>query len=115
MYAFTIALYNAGVRHVDLALHMMSQPPWDTKMSLSNGKPYYILHYTYGCDYTHDGKFTPGTVFFFFLFIFERAQQKKNQHNRKKQKQNYAHNNQMNNNTTKNKQTTTRQVRRVAL
>ena len=65
MYAFTIALYNAGVRHVDLALHMMSQPPWDTKMSLSNGKPYYILHYTYGCDYTHDGKFTPGTRFLF--------------------------------------------------
>ena len=60
MYAFTIALYNAGVRRVDLALHMMSQPPWDTKMDLSPGKPYSILHYTYGCDYTHEGKFTPG-------------------------------------------------------
>lgn len=25
-----------------------------------NGIEYYILHYTYGMDYTLDGKFTPG-------------------------------------------------------
>ncbi len=48
------------LQHVDLHLNMMSQPPWDTKMELSPAKPYYILHYTYGCDYTLDGKFTPG-------------------------------------------------------
>lgn len=62
MYAFTIALYVAGIKHVDLHLNMMSQPPWDSKMELSPGKPYQILHYTYGCDYTLDGKFTPGAA-----------------------------------------------------
>eukprot|EP00775_Hariotina_reticulata_P010145 gene10145-10303_t len=50
MYAFTISLYIHGVRHVDLILHM----------ELSRDKPYYILHYTYGNDYTLDGKHTPG-------------------------------------------------------
>lgn len=34
---------------------MMSQPPWDEKL-----EPYYILHYTYGMDYTLAGEFTPG-------------------------------------------------------
>lgn len=33
----------------------MSQPPWDEKL-----EPYYILHYTYGMDYTLAGEFTPG-------------------------------------------------------
>lgn len=49
-----------GVRHVDLVLHLMAQPPWDARMELSANKPFYILHYTYGNDYTLDGKFTPG-------------------------------------------------------
>eukprot|EP00877_Chromochloris_zofingiensis_P001819 jgi/Chrzof1/11638/Cz06g03080.t1 len=60
MYAFTIALYNIGVRHVDLKLNLMAQPPFDDQMQLSPGKPYYILHYTYGCDFDATGKFTPG-------------------------------------------------------
>lgn len=55
MYAFTLAAYKSGLRNVGLHAKMMSQPPWDTKL-----EPYYILHYTYGMDYTLDGKFTPG-------------------------------------------------------
>ena len=34
---------------------MMAQPPYDTKLS-----PFYIIHYTYGMDYTLEGVFTPG-------------------------------------------------------
>lgn len=33
----------------------MAQPPYDEKMD-----PFYILHYTYGMDYTLEGVFTPG-------------------------------------------------------
>lgn len=57
MYAFTISVFNAGILNVDLHPKMMGQPPWDTELD-----PYYILHYTYGCDYTLQGKFTPGKV-----------------------------------------------------
>lgn len=60
MYAFAISVYLIGVRHVDLALHLMAQPPWDARMELSANKPFYILHYTYGNDFTLDGKYTPG-------------------------------------------------------
>ncbi|KAJ9530850.1 hypothetical protein QJQ45_028857 [Haematococcus lacustris] len=60
MYGYTIAAYLAGVRKTDLFLHMMAQPPWDTKMEMSPTKPFYILHYTYGMDYTKEGVFTPG-------------------------------------------------------
>jgi hypothetical protein len=60
MYAFTISLFVIGVRHVDLILHMMAQPPWDTRMAMGPGRPYYILHYTYGNDYNAEGKHTPG-------------------------------------------------------
>ena len=59
MYAFTISLYNHGIGPVGLHLELASQPPWDTEMHL-NGIPYYILHYTYGMDYTLEGEFTPG-------------------------------------------------------
>lgn len=40
----------------------MAQPPWDSAMTLFNGKPYYILHYTYGNDFDRDGVFTPGKI-----------------------------------------------------
>lgn len=50
----------AGVRKVDLVLHLMAQPPWDARMVLSANKSFYILHYTYGSDFTLDGKYTPG-------------------------------------------------------
>lgn len=59
MYAFTISLYNNAIGPVSLHLELASQPPWDKTMSV-NGNDYYILHYTYGMDYTLDGKFTPG-------------------------------------------------------
>lgn len=60
MYAFTVSLFVIGVRHVDLILHMMAQPPWDSRMAMGSGRPYYILHYTYGNDYNAEGKHTPG-------------------------------------------------------
>eukprot|EP00879_Flechtneria_rotunda_P023665 GHRR01025042.1.p1 GENE.GHRR01025042.1~~GHRR01025042.1.p1 ORF type:complete len:103 (-),score=17.58 GHRR01025042.1:269-577(-) len=60
MYAFTISLYVIGVRHVDLILHLMAQPPWDSKMTMGHNKSYYICHYTYGNDYSEDGRHTPG-------------------------------------------------------
>lgn len=34
MYAFTITLWRVGVKHVDLILHLMAQPPWDSKMQV---------------------------------------------------------------------------------
>ena len=27
------------------------QPPWDSEYELNPGRPYYILHYTYGLDF----------------------------------------------------------------
>lgn len=60
MYGFTIALYKAGIKKSTLFLNMMAQPPWDANLDMSPGKPFYIVHYTYGMDYTLDGKFTPG-------------------------------------------------------
>ena len=55
MYAFTLSMYKAGIRDIGLHLEMMGQPPWDSQLD-----KYYILHYTYGMDYTLEGKFTPG-------------------------------------------------------
>jgi hypothetical protein len=60
MYGFAIGLFLGGVKHVDLYLHMMSQPPWDMNLDQSPGKPFYIIHYTYGMDYKLTGEFTPG-------------------------------------------------------
>jgi hypothetical protein len=55
MYGFTIALWLAGIKHVDLYLHMMSQPPWDVHEEMSPGKLFHIIHYTYGMDYKLTG------------------------------------------------------------
>ncbi|KAG1657279.1 hypothetical protein FOA52_005473 [Chlamydomonas sp. UWO 241] len=60
MYGFAIGLFLGGVRHVDLYLNLMSQPPWDMNLDQSPGKPFYIIHYTYGMDYKLTGEFTPG-------------------------------------------------------
>lgn len=56
MYGFCIALWLGGVKRVDLYLHMMSQPPWDRDLQMAPGKPFHIIHYTYGMDYTLDGE-----------------------------------------------------------
>lgn len=41
----------------------MLQPPFDaTLTSAFNGKPSYIIHYTYGNDFNEAGVFTPGQV-----------------------------------------------------
>ena len=57
MYGFAISCFKTGVGPVDLHLKMMSQPPWDEKL-----EPFYLLHYTYGMDYTLEGVFTPGKI-----------------------------------------------------
>ena len=55
MYGFTIGMWLGGIKKVDLYLHMMSQPPWDRQLESSPGKPFYIIHYTYGMDYKKTG------------------------------------------------------------
>eukprot|EP01023_Acetabularia_acetabulum_P054425 TRINITY_DN6141_c1_g1_i2.p1 TRINITY_DN6141_c1_g1~~TRINITY_DN6141_c1_g1_i2.p1 ORF type:complete len:181 (-),score=41.77 TRINITY_DN6141_c1_g1_i2:60-602(-) len=60
MYAFTIACFNNGIGTIDLHLNLMAQPPFDDSYNNFDGKPYNILHFTYGMDYDLDGKFTPG-------------------------------------------------------
>lgn len=35
MYAFTISLWRVGVKKVDLILHFMAQPPWDSKLQVA--------------------------------------------------------------------------------
>ncbi|KAL0032623.1 hypothetical protein WJX77_011236 [Trebouxia sp. C0004] len=57
MYGFAISCFKEDVGPIDLHLKMMSQPPWDKKLD-----PYYLLHYTYGNDYTLEGEFTPGKI-----------------------------------------------------
>ncbi len=57
MYAFSLAMYNAGVHPVSLLPSLMAQPPWDWDKSR-----YTLLHYTYGMDYTLEGVHTPGVV-----------------------------------------------------
>ena len=56
MWAYTLTAYKLGIKH-HLYPELAAQPPWDTDL-----KDFYILHYTYGCDYTLDGVFTPGKV-----------------------------------------------------
>ena len=56
MWAYTVTAYKVGVKH-HLYPELAAQPPWDQEL-----KDFYILHYTYGCDYTRDGVFTPGKI-----------------------------------------------------
>ena len=60
MYGFAFALWIAGIHKVDLYLHMMAQPPWDTEMYMAPGKPFHIIHYTYGMDYKLTGELGRG-------------------------------------------------------
>ena len=56
MYGYSFAAWNSGIRH-KLYPSFMAQPPWDKHIG-----DFYILHYTYGCDYDEQGVFTPGKV-----------------------------------------------------
>lgn len=63
MYAFTMSLWKAGIRRVDLKPEMMGQPPWDADVT-----KYHILHYTYSQEFDADGRHTPGKDTAFFVF-----------------------------------------------
>lgn len=56
MYGYAIASALHGVQHV-LRKDFMVQPPWDLEV----GKKF-IIHYTYGCDYTMKGELTYGKI-----------------------------------------------------
>eukprot|EP00798_Chlamydomonas_sp_ICE-L_P000569 gene569-1986_t len=51
MYAYTMSVWLAGIRNVPQYPHIMAQPPWDRDYELLPGRPYYIIHYTYGLDF----------------------------------------------------------------
>ncbi len=52
MYAFTVASAQLAGGPLKYELHqeLMVQPPWDEPLTARNGKPAFILHYTYGQD-----------------------------------------------------------------
>ncbi|KAG0483665.1 hypothetical protein HPP92_011749 [Vanilla planifolia] len=56
MYAYAIASALHGVSHI-LRKDFMIQPPWDLKVGNT-----FIIHYTYGCDYSSKGELTYGKV-----------------------------------------------------
>lgn len=56
MYAYAVASALHGVQHI-LRKDFMLQPPWD----LDIGKKF-IIHYTYGCDYSMKGELTYGKI-----------------------------------------------------
>ncbi|KAE9620842.1 hypothetical protein Lal_00019718 [Lupinus albus] len=56
MYAYAVASALHGVSHI-LWKDFMLQPPWDLETTNK-----YILHYTYGCDYTLKGELTYGKI-----------------------------------------------------
>jgi hypothetical protein len=67
MYAFTFALFNVGVRAALLANELAAQPPWDAsarardvRASDGQGGLFYLIHYTYGCDYARNGTHVRG-------------------------------------------------------
>ena len=47
----------------ELHSEFMIQPPWDSELKSSeNGKPIYIIHYTYGNDFDVDGTMIPDKI-----------------------------------------------------
>lgn len=56
MYAYAVASALHGVRHT-LRKDFMLQPPWDLEVGRK-----FIIHYTYGCDYTMKGELTYGKI-----------------------------------------------------
>ncbi|XP_006644046.3 hydroxyproline O-arabinosyltransferase RDN2-like, partial [Oryza brachyantha] len=56
MYAYAVASALHGVQHI-LRKDFMIQPPFDTKLENT-----FIIHFTYGCDYTLKGVLTYGKI-----------------------------------------------------
>ncbi|CAL9118687.1 hydroxyproline O-arabinosyltransferase PLENTY-like [Musa acuminata AAA Group] len=56
MYAYAIASALHGVQHI-LCKDFMIQPPLDEKLGNT-----YIIHFTYGCDYSSKGELTYGKI-----------------------------------------------------
>ncbi|ONK63595.1 uncharacterized protein A4U43_C07F16880 [Asparagus officinalis] len=56
MYAYAVASALHGVQHI-LRKDFMIQPPWDLKVGGT-----FIIHYTYGCDYSLKGELTYGKI-----------------------------------------------------
>lgn len=56
MYGYAVASALHGVQHI-LRKDFMIQPPWDLKLGNT-----YIIHYTYGCDYSLKGELTYGKI-----------------------------------------------------
>lgn len=56
MYAYAVASALHGVHH-SLRKDFMIQPPWDAKSDNT-----FIIHYTYGCDYSLKGELTYGKI-----------------------------------------------------
>uniref|UniRef100_A0A0D9UZI8 Hydroxyproline O-arabinosyltransferase-like domain-containing protein n=1 Tax=Leersia perrieri TaxID=77586 RepID=A0A0D9UZI8_9ORYZ len=56
MYAYAVASALHGVQHI-LRKDFMIQPPFDTELGNT-----FIIHYTYGCDYTLKGVLTYGKI-----------------------------------------------------
>uniref|UniRef100_A0A0E0C0L0 Hydroxyproline O-arabinosyltransferase-like domain-containing protein n=1 Tax=Oryza meridionalis TaxID=40149 RepID=A0A0E0C0L0_9ORYZ len=56
MYAYAVASALHGVQHI-LRKDFMIQPPFDTKLGNT-----FIIHFTYGCDYTLKGVLTYGKI-----------------------------------------------------
>ncbi|KAF5456779.1 hypothetical protein F2P56_026222 [Juglans regia] len=56
MYAYAVASALHGVGNI-LYKDFMIQPPWETQVGEK-----FIIHYTYGCDYTMKGELTYGKI-----------------------------------------------------
>ncbi|MCO5605085.1 hypothetical protein L7F22_059263 [Adiantum nelumboides] len=56
MYAYAVASAIHGIRH-EIRKDFMIQPPWDLEVA-----EHFLIHYTYGCDYTLQGVLTYGKI-----------------------------------------------------
>ncbi|XP_018719886.2 hydroxyproline O-arabinosyltransferase PLENTY isoform X2 [Eucalyptus grandis] len=56
MYGYAVASALHKVKHI-LRKDFMLQPPWDLEVGKS-----FIIHYTYGCDYSMKGELTYGKI-----------------------------------------------------
>ena len=64
MYAWSISSTQIEpMVQYELHSEFMIQPPWDSELKSSeNGKPIYIIHYTYGNDFDVDGTMIPDKI-----------------------------------------------------